>query len=215
MEYMIFVLDMIGTVAFALSGAMTAIRKKMDILGVMILGMVTAVGGGIIRDIVLGIVPPQAFRKPIYAFTAFVISAVVFFYIHFQIKGYRHISGRHFLQLLMAADTLGLGIFTVVGVQAAFENSTEMNHFLAIFLGTITGVGGGILRDILAGDRPYVFIKHVYACASIAGAVVATFLWDVSGEGIAMLAGAVCVIVMRFLAIRYKWNLPRIDHFEE
>ncbi|MDD6070385.1 MAG: TRIC cation channel family protein, partial [Clostridiales bacterium] len=73
----------------------------------------------------------------------------------------------------------------------------------------------GILRDILAGDRPYVFIKHVYACASIAGAVVATFLWDVAGEGIAMLAGTVCVIVMRFLAIRFKWNLPRIDNFEE
>ncbi|MGN0156089.1 MAG: TRIC cation channel family protein, partial [Lachnospiraceae bacterium] len=93
MEYMLFVLDMIGTIAFALSGAMTAIKKEMDILGVMILGMVTAVGGGIIRDIILGIIPPQAFREPVYALSALLVSAFIFVYIYLKVIGYRHISG--------------------------------------------------------------------------------------------------------------------------
>ena len=211
MEYMLFVLDIIGTIAFALSGAMTAIEKKMDILGVMILGMVTAVGGGMIRDIVLGVVPPQAFKEPVYALTALCVSAFIFFYIRFKIKGYHHISGVHFQQVLMIADTLGLGVFTVFGVKAAFENNMEINYFFPVFLGTITGVGGGLLRDIMAGNRPYIFVKHVYACASIAGALVCSLLWNFAGEEIAMLAGAGCVIVVRFLAIYFKWNLPRIE----
>ena len=215
MEYMLNVLDMIGTVAFAISGAMTAIRKRMDILGVMILGMVTAVGGGMIRDIVLGIKPPQAFKEPVYALSALFVSAVIFIYIRIRAKGYQRISGIRFQQILMAADTLGLGVFTVVGVKAAFTNSTEINYFFAVFLGTITGVGGGLLRDMMAGDKPYIFVKHVYACASIAGALICALLWENAGEQIAMLSGAGCVIVMRFLAIRYKWNLPKIENPEE
>ncbi|MDD6201723.1 MAG: TRIC cation channel family protein [Lachnospiraceae bacterium] len=214
MEYMLFVLDMIGTIAFALSGAMTAIKKEMDILGVMILGMVTAVGGGIIRDIILGIIPPQAFREPVYALSALFVSAFIFVFIYLKVIGYRHISGLYFQQLLLAADTLGLAVFTVVGVRAAFENNMEMNYFFPVFLGTITGVGGGLLRDIMAGDRPYIFVKHVYASASIAGALVASLLWNITGEKTAMLAGAVCVIIMRFLAIHFKWNLPRLKNSE-
>lgn len=215
MEYMLNILDMIGTVAFAISGAMTAIRKRMDILGVMILGMVTAVGGGMIRDIVLGLKPPQAFKEPVYALSALLVSAAIFIYIRIRAKGYQRISGLRFQQILMAADTLGLGVFTVVGVKAAFTNSTEINYFFAVFLGTITGVGGGLLRDMMAGDKPYIFVKHVYACASIAGALICALLWENAGEQIAMLSGAGCVIVMRFLAIRYKWNLPKIEHPEE
>ncbi len=214
MEHMLFVLDMIGTAAFALSGAMTAIKKKMDILGVMILGMVTAVGGGMMRDIILGKVPPQAFREPFYAVTALLTSMVIFAFIYFRVKGYQGISGQRFGMVLMLADTLGLGVFTVVGVKAAFDSHMEMNYFLPVFLGTITGVGGGLLRDMMAGDRPYIFVKHVYACASILGAFVCVFLWKRAGEEAAMISGAVCVIIMRFLAIRFKWNLPRIDNFE-
>ena len=215
MEYMLNILDMIGTVAFAISGAMTAIRKRMDILGVMILGMVTAVGGGMIRDIVLGIRPPQAFKEPVYALSALLVSAVIFIYIRIRAKGYQRISGIRFQQILMAADTLGLGVFTVVGVKAAFLGNAEINYFFAVFLGTITGVGGGLLRDIMAGDKPYIFVKHLYACASIAGALICALLWENAGEQIAMLSGAGCVIVMRFLAIRYKWNLPKIEKPEE
>ena len=110
----------------------------------------------------------------------------------------------------MLADTLGLGVFTVVGVRAAFDNGMGINYFLPVFLGTITGVGGGLLRDIMAGDRPYIFVKHVYASASIVGAVVCVLCWNRIGEEAAMLIGVASVVVLRLLAIRYRWNLPKI-----
>ena len=115
--------------------------------------------------------------------------------------------------ILMTADTLGLAVFTVAGVRAAFDNHMGINYFLPVFLRTITGVGGCLLRDMMAGDRPYIFVKHVYASACILGAFVCAFLWNRTGEESAMLARALCVIVMRFLAIRFKWNLPRIENF--
>ena len=210
MEYMLFLIDMIGTVAFAFSGAMTAIRKEMDILGVMILGMITAVGGGIIRDMILGTLPPQAFQEPVFALSGVLVSAFVFAIFYFHVKGYRQISGLWFQQALMLADTLGLGVFTVVGVRAAFDNGMGINYFLPVFLGTITGVGGGLLRDIMAGDRPYIFLKKVYASASISGGVVFVFCWNRIGEEAAMLIGVASVVVLRLLAIRYRWNLPKI-----
>ncbi len=210
MEYMLFVLDMIGTVAFGLSGAMTAIEKEMDILGVIILGMVTAVGGGITRDIILGNTPPQAFQQPVFAGSAAVVSAMVFAVIYFHFKGYQEISGYWFQHILMAADTLGLGVFTVAGVRAAFDSGMDINYFLPVFLGTITGVGGGLLRDMMAGDRPYIFVKHVYASASILGACVCVFIWKRLGGNIAMPVGAASVIVLRILAIRFRWNLPKV-----
>ena len=210
MEYMLFLIDMIGTVAFAISGAMPAILKVMDILGVLILGMIMAVGGGIIRDMILGTLPPQAFQEPVFALSGVLVSAFVFAIFYFHVRGYRQISGLWFQQALMLADTLGLGVFTVVGVRAAFDNGMGINYFLPVFLGTITGVGGGLLRDIMAGDRPYIFVKHVYASASIAGAVVCVFCWNRIGEEAAMLIGVASVVVLRLLAIRYRWNLPKI-----
>lgn len=189
---------------------MTAIKKDMDVLGVIILGMVTAVGGGILRDIVLGEIPPQAFRSPRYAFCAVVVSLFIFVVLYFHVKGYRRISSLTFHKILMAADTLGLAVFTVVGVRAAYERQTEWNYFLPVFLGTVTGVGGGFLRDIMAGDRPYIFVKHVYACASMAGAFLCAFLWRRMGEHWAMLLGALGVVLIRMLAIHFKWNLPKI-----
>lgn len=215
MEYMLFALDMIGTVAFGLSGAMTAIKKEMDVLGVIILGMVTAVGGGIMRDLILGNTPPQAFVQPVFALSAAAVSAMVFVILYFHFKGYRQISEYWFQHMLMAADTLGLGVFTVAGVRAAFEGGMGINYFLPVFLGTITGVGGGLLRDIMAGDRPYIFVKHVYASASILGACVCVFCWRRFGENTAMLTGAVSVVVLRILAIRFRWNLPNVVYEEE
>ncbi len=245
MEYMLFAIDMIGTVAFAFSGAMTAIRKEMDLLGVMILGMVTAVGGGMIRDIVLGITPPQAFMEPVFALSAVLVSVFVFvvFYLRGRKSGRdcrhenqiiaegggcpayrrdvaavrecRQTSGQRFQEILMLADTLGLGVFTVAGVRAAFYNGMGINYFLPVFLGTITGVGGGLLRDMMAGDRPYIFVKHVYASASILGACICVFFWEKAGEEAAMLIGTGSVVVLRFLAIKYRWNLPKIAYKDE
>ena len=105
-------------------------------------------------------------------------------------------------------DSVGLGIFTVVGIQTARTTAYSGNLFLLLFVGVITGVGGGVLRDMMAGDKPYIFVKHIYACASLAGAALCALLWPVSA-GAAMIGGAAAVVALRLCAARFRWSLPR------
>lgn len=204
--HVLFILEMIGTIAFAISGAMVGIQKHMDIFGVSILGLTTAVGGGILRDLILNITPPAAFRDPAFAVTAILVSILLFVPSVHRI--FEH-TGRVRETLILAMDSVGLGLFTVVGVQVAESAAGERNLFLATFVGVLTGVGGGLLRDVFAGNMPYIFIKHFYACASIIGAWICALLWPVAGEAWAMLTGAAVVIILRFLAAHYRWSLPR------
>lgn len=202
------VLELIGTVAFSISGAMIGIRKNMDIFGVMTLGLITAVGGGVIRDLTLGITPPATFRNPIYAVTA-IITAVIIFLPAMQRLLTRFQPVYDMVMLWM--DSLGLGIFTVVGVQAAFSHSSDYGIFLLTFVGIITGVGGGILRDVLAGLPPYIFVKHIYACASLAGAVLCAVLWRLIPSFYAMALGAALVVIIRLLSAHFRWSLPKAN----
>ena len=204
-EAVLLLFEMIGTVAFSISGAMTGIKKGMDAFGVVTLGLVTAVGGGIIRDLVLGITPPMTFRNPVYAIAAVCTALILCF------PGVmRQLNRNHRLYdaVMLVMDSLGLGIFTVVGIQTAGTVISSGSIFLLLFVGVITGVGGGVLRDVLAGDRPYIFVKHIYACASLTGAVLCIFLWPISGSA-AMIAGAGAVVVLRLCAARFRWSLPR------
>lgn len=204
-EAVLLLFEMIGTVAFSISGAMTGIKKGMDAFGVVTLGLVTAVGGGIIRDLVLGITPPMTFRNPVYAIAAVCTALILCF------PGVlRQLNRNHRLYdaVMLVMDSLGLGIFTVVGIQTAGMVTSSGSIFLLLFVGVITGVGGGVLRDVLAGDRPYIFVKHIYACASLTGAVLCIFLWPISGSA-AMIAGAGAVVVLRLCAARFRWSLPR------
>ena len=182
----ILALELIGTLAFAVSGAMTGLKKNMDIFGVCILGLTTAVGGGVIRDLILGNTPPATFQDPIYATVAVLTSLVLF---------------------LM--DTAGLGIFTVVGIRTAYAHVPQATVFLLVFVGVITGVGGGLLRDMMAGDTPYIFVKHIYASASLVGALLCGLLWHYAGEIPSMLLGGGAVILIRCLSAHFRWNLPR------
>ncbi len=204
MQTFVFVLEMIGTVAFAVSGAMVALKKKMDIFGVAILGIVTAVGGGAIRDIVLGITPPTMFEKPVYALVATLTSIVVFVPAIRRILTRNH---RVYELMMRVMDAVGLGIFTVMGIDRA-HGAGEFNLFLLVFVGVITGVGGGLMRDIMAGNTPYIFVKHVYACASIAGALACALLWEPLGAAASMFIGACLVLAIRLLAAHFKWSLP-------
>lgn len=204
MQTFVFILEMIGTVAFAISGAMVALKKHMDIFGVAILGIVTAVGGGAIRDIVLGITPPTMFEKPVYALVATLVSVVVFIPAIRRMLTRNH---RVYELVMRVMDALGLGIFTVMGIDRA-QSVGEYNLFLLIFVGVITGVGGGLMRDIMAGNTPYIFVKHIYACASIAGALACALLWKPLGAMTAMFTGAILVVVIRLLAAHFKWSLP-------
>ena len=207
MDTIIFVLEIIGTLAFSASGAMLGVKKGMDIFGVFILGLTTAVGGGVIRDLILGQTPPRTFQDPVYAGLAAAAAVVIFIVAR---RGW--FEGRHGLYdlALLVMDSLGLAAFTVTGIGAALETQPESGWFLLVFVGVVTGVGGGVLRDVMAGDMPYIFVKHVYACASLLGAVVCTALYALgAGDSLAMLAGMLSVVLLRFLSAYFRWNLPR------
>lgn len=206
MDTFIFILNLLGTLAFAASGAMIGLNKGMDIFGICILGLTTATGGGVIRDLILGVTPPMAFQDPTCAVVALVTSAV-FFSRHVRRLLTRN--QRWYDLLLFWMDTLGLGAFTVIGVELAFSRAEQPTFFLLVFVGTLTGVGGGVLRDLLAQEVPYIFIKHVYACASLAGAVVCAGMWNHTDRMDAMSVGMVTVVLIRCLAAHYHWNLPK------
>lgn len=212
----IFILEIIGTIAFASSGAMVGIKKRMDLLGVCVLGMTTAVGGGMFRDLILGVTPPVMFQNPTYALLAIAFSVFVFCGMYFFQGKLEHSRAyEYYDRLMMLCDAIGLGLFTVVGVNTARNIGYETTEFLQIFVGVLTGVGGGMLRDIMAGNTPYIFVKHVYASASIIGAAVCVLVSNWFGELPGMLAGAAVVFVIRILAAHFKWNLPRIPQVEE
>lgn len=192
------VLEIIGTIAFAVSGAVVGIRKKMDILGVVTLGIITAVGGGVFRDIIIGVTPPTAFRDPIYALLSIFVSIVVFL---------PFISKRINLDQLVwvLADSIGLAAFTMIGV----STGTSFNNiFLEVFLGVITGVGGGVVRDICSGDIPMIFIKHFYACPCIIGAIVCAILNRFNID-LSIALGFATILILRILAAKFKWHLPK------
>ncbi len=193
-----YALEILGTVAFAVSGALVGIRKKMDILGVVTLGLITAVGGGILRDLIIGVVPPAAFSDPVWAVLAIAVSVIVFLpFIS------RHIDLDRFIWILI--DSVGLGAFTIIGVLTGIPYGSR---FLSIFLGVVTGVGGGVIRDICANDIPMIFVRHFYACPCIIGAIACVLLYP-AGNDLAVVTGFALILVLRLLAAKFRWHLPK------
>ena len=183
----------------------------MDVLGVCVLGLTTAVGGGITRDLLLGITPPSAFRDPTFLCVALGVSILVFIP---WIRRLLFANRRFYDLLLLWTDSAGLGIFTVCGVQVAMTAGHGENAILVLFVAVLTGVGGGVLRDIFAGDRPYIFIKHFYACAALAGAIVCYLPWRFLPRiptNWDMLAGFAVVLVLRICAAHFHWSLPKSE----
>lgn len=205
-ETMQLVFEIIGTIAFAVSGAMVGVEKEMDILGISILGLTTAVGGGVIRDLILGVTPPATFQNPIYAVIAIITSIIVFTPYVQRIFERNPI---YYERVMLIMDSIGLGVFTVVGINAAYAVGYENNIFLLFFVGVVTGVGGGVMRDMMAGDRPYIFVKHFYATASLIGAGCCIVVWNIFGQAMAMLVGTIVVVVLRFMAAKFRWSLPK------
>ena len=212
MDEFIFILELIGTVAFASSGAMIAIEKKMDIFGVNVLGATTAVGGGIMRDIILGLTPPGAFSHPVYVLVAALTSTILFVIAYAKPTAFEsRVKTDYYDKLMFWCDTAGLGIFTVVGIQAAVRAVGGENVFFFVFIGTLTGVGGGVLRDIMAGETPYILVKHIYACAAIAGGIVCVVGRTAFGEAYGTILGLAASVLLRFLAAHFRWNLMRVS----
>lgn len=212
MDEFIFILELIGTVAFASSGAMIAIEKKMDIFGVNVLGATTAVGGGVMRDIILGLTPPGAFSHPVYVLVAALTSTILFVIAYAKPTAFEsRVKTDYYDKLMFWCDTAGLGIFTVVGIQAAVRAVGGENVFFFVFIGTLTGVGGGVLRDIMAGETPYILVKHIYACAAIAGGIVCVVGRTAFGEAYGTILGLAATVLLRFLAAHFRWNLMRVS----
>ena len=205
---LLFVMELIGTIAFSCSGALAAIRKRLDLLGVIVLGVITATGGGMFRDILIGNIPPSLFKNSLYVILAVISAIIIFFTVQSRrlLKIFTQIE--RYNQIYNFLDAIGLGAFTVVGVNTAVSTQISDYFFLTIFLGVITGVGGGILRDIMVCEIPSILKEHIYACASLAGALLYVFTYKIFLQDFAMILSALVVIAIRILARRYDWNLP-------
>ncbi len=202
-------LDIIGTIAFAVSGAMVAVQKKVDLFGVLFLGVITAVGGGITRDLLLGRIPPMAFRQPLDVAIA-AASALAVFILAKIFKAHYLENAEKINPYFNIFDAAGLGVFTVTGAQAAIDTGFAANPFLVISMGMLTAVGGGLLRDIIIHEVPYVMKKHIYAVASIIGGITFWVLCYFHFASVwAAASGASITFVVRILATIFKWDLPK------
>jgi len=192
-------LDWCGVIVFTISGALTASRKQMDIVGFVLLGTVTGVGGGTLRDILLGANPVFWINTPAYLVACVAVSGVVFFTAHIPQSRY---------QFLLWFDALGLGIFAVVGAEKALLMGTD--PAVAVAMGIITATFGGILRDLLGAESPVVLSREIYVTAALAGAVcfVAVSAVGLPRE-IAVIVGLLIGFGLRGAALHCGWSLPR------
>jgi len=190
---------MIGTAAFAASGAWVGVRKHMDLFGVLVLGLITAVGGGTLRDLLLGDIPPSSLLDETHLYLSIFVSLIVFF----SRNSFKRVE-----KPLLYFDAIGLGTFVVIGTTKALN--FEMGWLIAVLMGVMTGTAGGVMRDVLANQIPLVLRHEIYASACIAGGFLLVFLeYAGMARPFAALLAAGLVITVRLLAIRYDWALPR------
>ncbi|SHG05869.1 Uncharacterized membrane protein YeiH [Flavobacterium segetis] len=195
-------LDIIGTIAFAMSGALTAMNKKMDPFGVFIIAFVTAVGGGTLRDVLIGRTPVgwMLDLKYVYVIAAGFILAVIFR------KKFDRLRTSLFL-----FDTIGLGVFTLIGLEKGIN--IGLHPVICIALGTMTACFGGVIRDILCNEIPVIFRKEIYATICILGGVMFFLLRELSFDNdILYLATSLVIISVRLMAVKFKWYLPTLEN---
>ena len=210
----IFITEIIGIIAFAISGAIVGIKKHFDLFGIIVLGVITAVGGGALRDITLGIIPPTMFKNPIYVVVAFMTSCVTFG-VAAIVRVKFNKNKQFFVEVVNFFDAIGLGVFAVTGTNTAIVHGFEHNAFLAIFVGVITGIGGGMVRDVLAGKVPFVLFKDIYASAAIVGAGIYYFMYTNHYNPILSVVLAIVItIVIRMLASYYHLGLPKLPRIQ-
>lgn len=213
-EDILIVLEVLGTVAFAISGALVAIKVRYDIFGVCVVGVVTAVGGGIMRDLIIGEIPPAIFNNFYIVLIALVTSLLVFIFSYIKRSDFNNLKEK-IEQVNNFFDAVGLAAFTVMGMELAFTKGLSSNLFLSVTMALLTAVGGGVLRDLLTETQPYIFKKHIYASASLLGAFLyfgLEKLFEI--KMLSTLSGLIFIIGIRLLATKYRWSLPKIK-FEE
>jgi uncharacterized membrane protein YeiH len=193
------IMDIIGTAAFAVSGVLVGIKHKMDLFGVFVLAILTASGGGLIRDVIIGQGLPVFFTEPKYLITI-VITVILTDFIYRYIK--------RLIVIIKIFDAIGLGVFTIL---AAYKGiSLDIPLIGIIFIAALTGIGGGVLRDILVNDVPLVFKSEIYALAAITGAFCLYFLYNYIDVNLNIYICVTIIFVIRVLAIYFNLNLPRL-----
>ena len=208
MEDVMFVLELIGAAAFAVSGAMVAIEKKAYIFGVLFLAVTTALGGGVIRDVLIGRIPPVMFVSYWYLLISVVAALAVFIDAYLRSEKYKlHLDKLDAVNNVF--DAIGLAVFTVSGMNAAMPVSD--NVILVLFVGMCTGVGGGMLRDVMTNTMPKVLRKRVYAVASLIGGGLyyVMHVLDIN-QLLSVGCGMLVIFALRLFATIYKWNLPSV-----
>ena len=195
----LYLMDLTGTAFFAASGAWAGVNRRMDLFGITVLGIVTATGGGTIRDILLGSNPPFCLKDETYLYLSIIVSVTVF------------ILRKKFQALerpLLYFDAVGLGTFAVIGTGKALLHN--LGPLGSVLMGVITATAGGMVRDILSGQVPLILRKEVYASACIAGGLIMVIFHVLNmDEGTASLISALAVTSVRICAIRYNWSLPK------
>ena len=204
-------LEILGTVSFAVSGALVAIGRRLDLFGVLFLGCITATGGGMVRDVLIGKVPPSVFSNSIIIIIAAITSILVFVVSYINRTHFSKFSHR-IESINNIFDALGLSLFTILGTETVCAAGFHDKAIFCILMGMITGVGGGIFRDVLADKTPYVLKKHVYALASLCGSALYYFVHPViDGMVVPAVISMALIFAIRMLATRYLWQLPKIE----
>ena len=197
--HFLYIIDILGTVSFAVSGAFLAMEKKLDPFGVLVLAFVTSLGGGTLRDIMIGNLPVSWLTNSTATIVIFSSAIVTIFFGRYL---------KHLTTALFLFDALGLGLFTVVGIKLGIEKNFSMG--VCITLGTITACFGGVVRDVLLNNIPLLFRKEIYAMACIAGGLIYFLLRQMNID--ADLVTILCILlifIIRVIAVRYKISLPQ------
>jgi uncharacterized membrane protein YeiH len=192
------ILDLLGTTAFAISGALAAMNRRLDLFGIFIIAFVTATGGGTVRDILIGTTPVTWMENTVYIYLiGFVtILAIIF-------RSYLD----HLKKSLFLFDTIGLGIFTITGVEIGIQNN--LNPIISITLGAMTGTFGGVIRDILCNEIPVIFRKEIYATACIVGGLAFIILYELGvPQDVIYLVTSLTVIIIRLAVVKFQISLP-------
>jgi len=198
-ELLILLFDYSGTFAFAVSGALAAAEKKLDLFGALFLGFVTAIGGGTTRDMMIGTTPVSWLQDPVYFYIIVAAVALTFLFTNTILR---------FPKALFFFDTIGISVFTIIGIQKGLH--ADIHPPLAVMMGILTAVMGGIVRDVLCNEIPLIFHKEIYATACFAGGVFfVLFVFINMPEPFTALVAAGVIFTIRSLSVRKGWELPR------
>jgi uncharacterized membrane protein YeiH len=205
-------IEITGVIAFAIAGAMVAIRRKTDLFGVILLSIITAHGGGLTRDVVFSFSPPAIFGIKSHIIICVAVAIIVFLFARKFSHTYLENESR-IEKINDVFDALGLGVFAVIGVKVAIEQGHSGDALICITCGLLTGICGGMLRDVLTNYTPFVLVKRIYALAALAGASIYYVLYIFGGaihigENLAVVIGVSVTFILRILAMTFKWNMP-------